>query len=100
MLSPRQFLSLSMILHELTTNAIKYGALADDGGTLDLAWTVAGNRVALDWRERTPHPVVAPTDAGFGSKMIALNVRHDLRGTATHVWHPDGLEFRLTFDHD
>ena len=100
MLSPRQFLSLSMILHELTTNAVKYGALAGDGGTLDLAWRVTGNTVALDWREHAAHAVTAPTGEGFGSKMIALNVRHDLRGTAVHQWHPDGLEFRLTFDHD
>ena len=100
MLSPRQFLSLSMILHELTTNAVKYGALAGDGGTLDLVWRVTGNTVALDWREHAAHAVAAPTDEGFGSKMIALNVRHDLRGTAVHQWHPDGLEFRLTFDHD
>lgn len=100
MLSPRQFLSLSMILHELTTNAVKYGALSVDGGTLDLSWTIDGETVSLCWRELGGPAVVEPSRNGFGSKMIALNVRHDLRGTASSDWGTEGLIFGLTFDHD
>ena len=100
MLSPRQFLSLSMILHELTTNAIKYGALSADGGTLDLGWAIEGETVALTWREHGGPAVAEPGTSGFGSKMIAMNVRHDLRGTATSDWGTNGLLFRLTFDQD
>ena len=100
MLSPRQFLSLSMILHELTTNAVKYGALSADGGKLDLSWTLEGSTVNLVWHEQGGPPVVDPTSSGFGSKMIALNVRHDLRGSATSDWGTDGLLFHLTFNHD
>ena len=100
MLSPRHFLSLSMILHELTTNAVKYGALSADGGTLDLSWAIEGETVALTWRETGGPAVAAPSSSGFGSKMIALNVRHDLRGAATSDWGTNGLLFRLRFDHD
>lgn len=100
MLSPRQFLSLSMILHELTTNAVKYGALAGDGGKLAVEWGVVGSTVTLDWREQSAYPVAPPLTEGFGAKMIALNIRHDLRGTAQREWRPGGLSFRLTFDHD
>ena len=100
MLSPRQFLSLSMILHELTTNAVKYGALSADGGRLNLGWAIEGKTVTLTWREHGGPAVGEPGSAGFGSKMIAMNVRHDLRGTATSEWGTNGLLFRLTFDHD
>lgn len=100
MLAPRQFLSLSMILHELMTNAVKYGALSANGGQLELSWTVDDGHVTLTWQERGGPPVAPPTNAGFGSKMIAMNVRHDLRGTATSEWGTDGLLFHLTFDYD
>ncbi|MCA1653884.1 MAG: sensor histidine kinase [Sphingomicrobium sp.] len=96
-LSPRQFLSVSMILHELTTNALKYGALASPEGRVALRWEIERERLTLSWRETGPGPVAAPAREGFGSRMIALNVRHDLRGTAESRWLPAGLEFILAF---
>ncbi|MBN8808263.1 MAG: PAS domain S-box protein [Sphingomonas sp.] len=100
LLSPRQFLSVSMILHELTTNAVKYGALGSPDGAIDLSWTETAGAVALSWCEHVAGPVVPPTRQGFGSKMIQLSVRHELKGQATSEWSLSGLVFRVSFDMD
>lgn len=99
-LSPRQYLSLTMVLHELTTNAVKYGALSSPGGRVELGWSVDQAQVTLRWREYAEGRIAAPDRSGFGTRMIALNVNHDLHGTADSRWHPDGLEFVLTFELD
>lgn len=100
LLSPRQFLSVSMVLHELTTNAIKYGALTGPDGRIDLVWAEASGRVTLAWTEHTPHPVSPPVRKGFGSKMIELSVRHDLKGDAVTTWSENGLALAVEFDMD
>lgn len=97
LLGPRQLLSLSMILHELISNAIKYGALAQPDGAVTLVWAVADGQVALEWIESGCTGVVAPSHRGFGSKMIAMSVAHELAGTARTDWRDDGLAFHLTF---
>ncbi|QCI67267.1 HWE histidine kinase domain-containing protein [Phreatobacter stygius] len=75
-LGPRAALTLALTLHELGTNALKYGALSNDQGRVALKWTVddtgAGRRVVMSWRE-TGGPKVAPPSAkGFGSRLIRL----------------------------
>ncbi len=99
-LPPRQLLSISMILHELLTNAIKYGALSLPEGRVALDWRRARATLVLGWAETRVPGVVAPLRRGFGSKMIALSVGHDLRGTGEMDWRPDGLAFTLTFPID
>lgn len=96
-LAPRQFLSVSMILHELITNAVKYGALAGPNGRVELSWVTDPDGLHLRWRETGANDVAAPEHHGFGRKMIDLNVRHELRGEAESQWNPDGLEFHLSF---
>ncbi len=100
MLSPKKFLSLSMILHELITNAVKYGAFASQEGRIDLTWTAQGNRIAISWLERAGHPIVPPQRYGFGSKMIALSVKHDLKGETATEWTEEGIAFEVAFDMD
>ncbi len=100
LLSPRQFLSLSMILHELMTNAVKYGALSSPDGSIALTWTGTGGKVTIEWREHAGRLISAPTREGFGSKMIALSVKHELRGQSTTEWTTEGLQFQLAFDMD
>ena len=100
LLAPRQLLSLSMILHELLTNAIKYGALATADGTIELTWQLERKLLKLCWLERCAGVIEQPTREGFGSRMIALSVRHELKGEATSVWKPAGLEFQLAFEID
>lgn len=63
-------LSLSLLLHELATNAAKYGALKVPDGCIDLNWSVRGDMLHLSWRERDGPHVQAPTHTGFGSRLI------------------------------
>ncbi|MBA3518290.1 MAG: PAS domain S-box protein [Rhizobiales bacterium] len=101
MLEPRAALSMSMILHELITNALKYGALATSDGHISLSWTLerAGDtgRVVIRWREMGVLLNGPPTRAGFGSKMIEATVRHELRGMVIADWRSDGVEYRIEF---
>lgn len=74
----RATLSLSLLLHELTTNAIKYGSLSNDGGRVAIAWRVNGADgeavFALDWREVGGPLVEMPNKKGFGSKLIEMGI--------------------------
>ena len=98
LLAPRQLLSLSMILHELLTNAVKYGALATAGGRISVFWDITdGNELTLHWIETGLSGIVAPQRKGFGSKMIALTIAHELRGLSTTEWRDEGVAFHLAF---
>lgn len=97
MLSPRQFLSINMIVHELLTNALKYGALSHGGGRLALDWTLSDGRVELHWRELGGAGIVAPDRRGFGSRMIAMSVSHELGGELITQWHDQGLAITVQF---
>lgn len=97
MLVPRQFLSVNMVLHELLTNAIKYGALAAPAGHIALRWSLEDGLLDLCWTETGGLPATPPSHTGFGSRMIELGVKHELRGDSVSQWLPDGLEFRLMF---
>jgi two-component system CheB/CheR fusion protein len=91
-LQPRAALTLGMIIHELATNAAKYGCLSTPGGSLDVTWsseTLSGeDRVQLIWSERGGPPVLPPTRSGFGRTLIERGLKHDLGGSAQ-------LEFRV-----
>ena len=77
-LGPRAALSFSLIVHELLTNACKYGALTNDYGKVSLSWGVEdsqdGDLLKIEWRERGGPPVVPPTRKGFGSKLISIGL--------------------------
>ena len=98
LLEPQQLLSLNMVLHELATNAVKYGALSEPEGRLAVIWAVGDHEVSLEWIEQVSSMIEAPQRKGFGSKMIALSVSHELRGVMKHDWRKDGLTFSLTFN--
>lgn len=98
LLGHKAALSMSMVLHELTTNAVKYGALQRADGALAVTWSVSADQdVALRWRERGVPIGGAPERTGFGSKMIRACVAHELHGSAQAHWHPDGLEYVVRF---
>ena len=90
--------ALSMVLHELATNATKYGALSVTDGTLRLEWRIddAAGLLRLRWAEQGG-PVVKgePQDRGFGSQVIEAIVQDQLQGTLTQVWRSEGLELRI-----
>lgn len=93
-LVPRVAVTLSMALHELATNALKYGALSVQAGHVAIAWeTVAGDPALfrLRWTERGGPPVVAPERAGFGTRLIERSLAHDLGGTTRIAFEAEGV---------
>jgi PAS domain S-box-containing protein len=69
-LSPPQAIALGVVLHELGTNAARYGALSNGTGRVDLSWTLGPGRVNLAWAERHGPPVLPPQRKGLGTKLI------------------------------
>ncbi|MBE7201229.1 MAG: PAS domain-containing protein [Parafilimonas terrae] len=94
-LSPRQALAFVMALHELATNAVKYGALSSRAGRIDLSWDVVGDarpeRLLVRWEELGGPPVALPQRKGFGSRMIERALAAELGGTADIDYRPRGL---------
>ncbi|MGE7416691.1 sensor histidine kinase [Methylobacterium tarhaniae] len=90
-LPPRIALSIAMALHELATNAVKYGALSVPGGQVALSWSVAEGRLALRWQERGGPPVVPPTRTGFGSRLIERSLARELDGTVSLSFPREGV---------
>lgn len=98
-LSPKTALSLSMALHELATNAMKYGALSTPEGRIRLAWDLAPEpgaaRLDLTWTERDGPPVAPPAERGFGSRLIERGLAAELSGSATIAFPPEGVVCRI-----
>jgi two-component sensor histidine kinase len=100
-LSPRIAVVLSMIVHEIATNAAKYGALSNDSGTVTLDWEVidesSGRTLRLIWTETGGPPVTAPVQRGFGSRLIERSARDQLGGEATVDFLPRGVVCTVAF---
>lgn len=93
-LGPATAQGISMVLHELATNATKHGALSAPGGEVGLSWSVEQERefLLLKWQERGGPPVLAPPRRrGFGSRVIEITVRSQLGGRLEQRWEPTGL---------
>ncbi len=90
-LPPRIALSIAMALHELATNAVKYGALSVPAGRVALSWRVAEGRLALSWRESGGPPVDPPTRTGFGSRLIERSLARELDGTVDLSFPREGV---------
>lgn len=91
-LSPKQAVTMAMTLHELYTNAVKYGALSEPSGGVDLEWTIrSGDRLSLRWAERGGPPVVPPVRRGFGSRMIEQALAAEFDATVQLDFRPEGL---------
>ena len=83
---------LALLFHELATNAIKYGALSTDEGTVSVTVTREAEHALLCWRERGGPPIAAPDQPnGFGSQLIELSAVRQLGGTVSHDWNNEGL---------
>ncbi len=99
-LSPRLAVVLSMIVHEIATNAAKYGALSNDTGTIALDWEVlaenATQKLRLIWTEAGGPHVTAPIQRGFGSRLIERSARDQLGGEATVDFLPRGVVYTVT----
>lgn len=90
--------ALGLTFHELATNALKYGA-ANAIGTLRVTWRVYSTgrerRLQLYWRESGQAALEEPAKAGFGTKLIDLNITRELHGTITRDFQPDGLKVAI-----
>jgi PAS domain S-box-containing protein len=100
-LKPDAVQPLSMVLHELATNAAKYGALSTPGGSLRLSWRLepgaGGMQLRLSWLERDGPPLLAPPERrGFGSTVVEATVRGQLGGRAEFAWEVQGLGCDIT----
>ncbi|QXH49075.1 GAF domain-containing protein [Pseudomonas fakonensis] len=101
-LDARAFSVMALVLHELATNAAKYGALSKAGGKLSVSWALdAGNACDITWRESGGPTVRAPNRSGFGSVLIDRSIPFDLGGTSSVQYLPEGLQgfFRIPARH-
>jgi len=95
--SPRAASAFSLVLHELCTNAVKYGALSDPNGTVEIAWEMGADQsFLLTWREMGGPTVSPPSRAGFGSRLISALVEGDLKGTLARAYLSKGIEVTMS----
>lgn len=98
-LSPKAALAIAMGMHELVTNAVKYGALSNGTGQVAVTWRVDGPKpgtLHLQWKERGGPTVKPPSRKGFGSRLIERNLEHDLNGKAKIAYQPEGIVCTIT----
>jgi len=92
----RTAVSLSLVLHELATNAVKYGALSVPAGRLSVHWRLSGaGRLVLEWREIDGPPVESPIHKGFGTRFIAGAISGELGGSVEHGFARTGVTCRI-----
>ncbi len=90
-LEPRTAQTIALALHELSTNAAKYGALSVMAGRVEVAWELEPVRLVLRWTESGGPSIQPPASPGFGIRMISASIERQLEGEATFDWRPDGL---------
>jgi PAS domain S-box-containing protein len=95
-LNPASAQAIGLALHELATNAGKYGALSTDTGRVDIRWGCDGHRLAVSWIERDGPPVSAPKGRGFGTIVMKAMAERSLDGAVQLDYAPSGLIWRLT----
>jgi two-component sensor histidine kinase len=89
-------MALTLVFHELESNAIKYGALAAETGRVEVAWQIEDGALTLLWSEHDGPPCIPAGRAGFGSRMIAKLLGGRFRGVVETDYAPDGLRWRLS----
>jgi two-component sensor histidine kinase len=94
-LKPQAALTLSLVLHELATNASKHGALSLSGGRIDVSWWREDAMLIISWAEHGGPPVQPPAHHGFGSRLIERSVAYELEGISRLDFHPAGLRCEL-----
>jgi len=96
LISPNDALTVGLALHELVTNAVRYGALSTDEGRISVRWTVEGaEQIIVDWTESGGPPVTAPVKRGFGLNLIERALAQELGQPITIDFDPAGLHCRF-----
>jgi len=99
-LQPAAAQSLALALHELVTNAAKYGALSSISGRVHLAWELNPGTLVLKWSETGGPPTQPPSSPGFGTRIITASIEGQLAGQTTFEWRPEGLQCVLSVPRD
>ena len=95
-LAPHIAISFGLAVHELATNAAKYGALSNEGGSVQIDWTDLGNNYAqFQWREVNGPLVSPPQHRGFGSDLLQKLTAHEFKSDVQMQFHPEGLTCRF-----
>ncbi len=94
--APRNAVSLALALHELATNAIKYGALSVPEGQVAINWQIEPEGFRLEWVERGGPPVKAPERLGFGSRLLQHNLAAELGGQVNMEFASSGFRWSIT----
>ncbi|MBS3850440.1 sensor histidine kinase [Devosia sp. BSSL-BM10] len=87
---------LGMAVHELSTNAVKYGAFGEGGGTLSVRWTLSGETLDFVWHETVPQALTASDRVGFGTTVLKSMVGHSLGAVVERDCHETGMEWRFS----
>ncbi|MFL5239853.1 MAG: sensor histidine kinase [Rhizomicrobium sp.] len=96
-IKPNAITSLALVLHELATNAAKYGALSDPAGRVSVTWSLGDGALDLSWRESGgPRVEAAPQRTGFGTLLARRSVEMQLGGEVEYDWAADGLRVRIS----
>lgn len=87
---------IALVFNELATNAVKYGALTQDEGKVEIDWRVADGHLEIVWRESGGPPIAGPpSTSGFGTRLVRETITTTLAGTQKHDWRPRGLAVTL-----
>lgn len=92
LLRPSMAQAFALVLHELATNAAKYGALSSESGRVIVNWELAPDSLVLRWCETGGPATSAPTKNGFGTRVVTASIERELQGKATFNWRREGLE--------
>jgi PAS domain S-box-containing protein len=96
-LNPAIAQSLALVIHELVTNAAKYGALSVPSGRVAINWETTQKNLTVNWVESGGPPSKAPERQGFGSQIMKATIERQLRGKLRQEWRPQGLRCTFSF---
>jgi PAS domain S-box-containing protein len=96
LLRPAMAQAFALVLHELATNAAKYGALSVFSGRLTIDWELQPDRLVMQWMESGGPPAASPTKKGFGTRVVVATIERELGGEATFAWRNEGLHCTLS----
>jgi len=100
LLPPATAQTIALALHELATNAAKYGALSNEPGHVELTWRIDTGKLEIFWIESGGPKISAPTRRGYGSRAIVAGIERQLGGVVNFDWRATGLRCTLSVPHD
>jgi two-component sensor histidine kinase/DNA-binding response OmpR family regulator len=100
LLPPATAQTIALALHELVTNAAKYGALSTDTGHVNLTWSIAPGKLELEWVESGGPEISPPNRRGYGSRAIIAGIERQLGGAVKFDWNASGLRCKLSVPRD